>query len=494
MSRKIEEKSAEEIITESLVPEDEQPYDIPENWKWTKLGASFEVANEKWEPSKEDNKIYIGLEDMIKGGGISSTGTTENVKSTKTVFKSGYVLYGKLRPYLNKHSMVNFDGVCSTDILVLRGNELFASKLFDKFLSLPQVIEYASNNSQGINLPRVSPSTFLNMPLPLPPIPEQKRIVDKLESMLGKINEARELIEQAQETFKERKSTILSKALRGELTAKWRDENTSIAKENLIQNVIFEKNQVSKKNSYQIGQINEPYTIPDSWQWFKLDDVCGKITDGTHHSPKSFDKGQYMYVTAKNIKEKGLLLDNITYVDEKVHREIYNRCDVKYEDVLYIKDGATTGIATVNTLEKEFSLLSSVGVLRPLKKTLLPKYLAFNLNSPETKNRMLSEIAGIAITRLTLIKIKNSVIPIPPLEEQKEIVRIVEHLLSLENEAKELIDNMEDELNLLEKSILSKAFRGELGTNNPEENSPLTPLLKSEGDKEGEQLELSLTS
>jgi type I restriction enzyme S subunit len=167
MSRKIEEKSAEEIITESLVPEDEQPYDIPENWKWTKLGASFEVANEKWEPSKEDNKIYIGLEDMIKGGGISSTGTTENVKSTKTVFKSGYVLYGKLRPYLNKHSMVNFDGVCSTDILVLRGNELFASKLFDKFLSLPQVIEYASNNSQGINLPRVSPSTFLNMPLPL---------------------------------------------------------------------------------------------------------------------------------------------------------------------------------------------------------------------------------------------------------------------------------------------------------------------------------------
>ena len=101
------------------------------------------------------------------------------------------------------------------------------------------------------------------------------------------------------------------------------------------------------------------------WQTARLGEICAKITDGTHHSPPNHPSGAFKYITAKNIKPWGLDLTDITYVDTSTHREIYARCDVEKGDILYIKDGATTGRAALNTLDEEFSLLSSVGVLRP---------------------------------------------------------------------------------------------------------------------------------
>ena len=199
----------------------------------------------------------------------------------------------------------------------------------------------------------------------------------------------------------------------------------------------------------------------EEWETVKLKDVCEKITDGTHHSPQSFDAGEYMYVTAKNIKEYGIDLNNITYVSKDVHDEIYSRCDVRYGDVLYIKDGATTGIATVNTIEEQFSLLSSVAVLRPVAERLDARYLTYNLNSAETKAMMINNMSGNAITRLTLKKIKDAEIMICSLHEQQEIVRILDELLAKEQQITALAEAVLDEIEATKKSILAKAFRGE---------------------------------
>lgn len=94
--------------------------------------------------------------------------------------------------------------------------------------------------------------------------------------------------------------------------------------------------------------VDEPFPIPASWAWVRLPRVLKKLTDGTHHSPPNGPSGEFMYVTAKNIKSNGVLLDGITYVTKQVHDEIYSRCDPSFGDVLYIKDGATAGIATIN--------------------------------------------------------------------------------------------------------------------------------------------------
>lgn len=161
--------------------------------------------------------------------------------------------------------------------------------------------------------------------------------------------------------------------------------------------------------------------IDPAWPLVKLGEVCERIMDGTHYSPENGEAGAKLYVTAKNIKENGIDLSSVTYITEDAHRSIYGKCPVQYGDVLYIKDGATAGVATINTLDEEFSLLSSVAVMRGRKTQLSNNYLYYYLNSDSGKRNMLQYVGGVAITRLTLTKLNNVVIPLPPIDLQQQI-------------------------------------------------------------------------
>lgn len=193
----------------------------------------------------------------------------------------------------------------------------------------------------------------------------------------------------------------------------------------------------------------------------RLGDVCQKITDGTHHSPVNGSAGAYKYVTAKNIKPWGLDLSDITFVDEETHREIFARCDVQPNDVLLIKDGATTGRVAVNTLREPFSLLSSVGVLRP-GPSLESKYLAYALQTPAVQDAMLAKMSGVAITRLTLKKIKDLEIPIVGLDEQQQVVAELEKQFSRLDEAVANLQRVKANLKRYKASVLKAAVEGRL--------------------------------
>ena len=135
-------------------------------------------------------------------------------------------------------------------------------------------------------------------------------------------------------------------------------------------------------------------------------------------------------MTAKNIKTEGILLDGITYVTKEVHEEIYSRCDPSFGDVLYIKDGATTGIATINQLKEPFSMLSSVALLKP-SEAVFNRYLLWAMRSPFFYAETRGAMKGAAITRVTLSAMASSLLPLPPLAEQKRIVAKVDELMAL---------------------------------------------------------------
>lgn len=440
MPKKKTALTIEERLQQALVPAEEQPYEVPENWVWVRLGAVCYASKEKSNDFSNEIK-YIGLEHLEKDKGIVGFSSADKVKSTKNAFQEGQILYGRLRPYLNKHDIASFSGVCSTDILVFEASVLVANVLVDKFFNLPFFIEYVVANSKGINLPRVSEETVLNTTFPLPPLLEQQRIVERIKELFAKLDEAKERLQEVANSFAVRKAAILHKAFTGELTKQWRWEN---------------------------GVSDE------SWEEKKLEEVCSKITDGTHNSPTNSLSGEYMYVTAKNIKDTGIDLSNITYVTKEVHKEIYSRCDVIYGDVLYIKDGATAGIATINTLKEEFSMLSSVALIRTDLKLAKNEFVKDYLNY--RKKEILKNISGSAITRLTLSKIKDILIPLPTLPEQHEIVRLIDDLLARERAAQQAAEQALASIDLMKKSILARAFRGELGTNKASEASALELL------------------
>ncbi|WP_417767032.1 restriction endonuclease subunit S [Stappia sp.] len=201
--------------------------------------------------------------------------------------------------------------------------------------------------------------------------------------------------------------------------------------------------------------------LPKGWVEGELNYVCDLITDGTHHSPSNGQIGEFKYVTAKNIKRHGLDLTNISFVDRETHQTIYKRCPVRKGDVLYIKDGATTGLAIVNPLSEEFSMLSSVALIRPAE-LLDAHFLKCQLNSPELFARMTGDMTGSAIRRLTLTTIGRQKVCVPPLAEQKRIVAKLDALSARSTRARDALARIDTLVKRYKQAVLSKAFLGEL--------------------------------
>ena len=454
MPKKKTALTIEERLQQALVPAEEQPYEVPENWVWTYISSGFDVTSSKrvhksdWlsegipfyrtrelvklsEQGYVDNELFIS-EDLYKTfkkefgvpqkndlliSGVGTIGVPYVISDEKEFyFKDGNVIWLK-----NK-------GVFDASYMYYLYKTVFIDNQIHSMSAGTTVDTYTIINAK-------------NTIIPLPPLLEQQRIVERIEELFAKLDEAKERLQEVANSFAVRKAAILHKAFTGELTQQWRREN---------------------------GVSDE------SWEEKKLEEVCSKITDGTHNSPTNSLSGEYMYVTAKNIKDTGIDLSNITYVTKEVHKEIYSRCDVIYGDVLYIKDGATAGIATINTLKEEFSMLSSVALIRTDLKLAKNEFVKDYLNY--RKKEILKNISGSAITRLTLSKIKDILIPLPTLPEQHEIVRLIDDLLARERSAQQATEQALASIDLMKKSILARAFRGELGTNKASEASALELL------------------
>lgn len=440
------ELTIEEKLQNALVPKEEQPYKIPSNWCWSywkycgKFIAGNGFKNIYQGFTQYDIPYYkVGSLKFCDEGNylIDETNTINEeirtkLKAVKIPVNS--IIFAKIGEAikLNRRCLNKIECCIDNNLMAFISEKYFYKYIFYWTKSLNF---YELTNATTV--PALRKTDLENIPIPLPPINEQQRIVNRIESLFVKLDRAKELIENTLAQFEQNKMAILHKAFTGELTAKWRKEN----------NIDL-----------------------SSWQDYQLKDICEKITDGTHNSPINTDLGDYMYITAKNIKEEGIDLSKITYVSSDIHEKIYARCNVEFGDVLYIKDGATTGIATINTIKEQFSLLSSVAVLKPKKNKLLAKYLVYKFNSNEVRNMMINNMSGVAITRLTLTKIKQAKMKFPTIEEQQEIVNILDKLLAKYNKIKNLEQQLE-KIELLKKAILAKAFRGELGTNNPDEES-----------------------
>jgi type I restriction enzyme S subunit len=261
----------------------------------------------------------------------------------------------------------------------------------------------------------INKSQIEDILIPLPPLPEQQRIVSILDRCFTAIDKAKANAEQNLKNAKELFESYLQD--------------------------VFEKK-------------------GEGWVHVRLGDIC-LINDGTHFSPKNSSIGDYMYITAKNIKPYYIDLSNVSLVSAEDHKVIFSRCSPRKGDVLYIKDGATAGVATVNTIDQEFSLLSSVALLK-CSSTILNTFLVYYMNSSVGKKNFLGYIDGAAITRLTLEKIKNIGFAIPSFEKQQNIVLNLDSIRSESQKLEAIYQQKIKDLEELKKSILQKAFSGEL--------------------------------
>lgn len=473
MAKKVKvEKTQEELMNEALVPEDEQPYEIPKNWDWVKVKSLCEIVrgvNYKKEDIENEPSLNNCL--ILRGGNIQSgdiVDASDNVYipkslvANKQLLREGDVIIVAStgsKTVIGKAATSNCDytdksfGAFLSLIRPININKIFFGHYFQTLMYRNKISEL----STGININNIKREFIENLTFPLPPLPEQKRIVDKLESMLGKINESRELIEQAKETFKTRKSSILAKAFSGELTAKWREEHLDDSQKEWkltrfgeVINTIQAGKSFTCLERPPIGdEIGVLKVSSVSWNIYQ-EEESKTCQDPTKVNPNYFvNEGDFLISRANTIELVGACV-----IAKNVTKKIM--------------------------LSDKILRINFVGAIK--------EYILFFLQSKSGRKEIESKSTGnqLSMRNISQNNLKDIIFSLPSLEEQKEIVKIVEHLLSHEDQAKELIANMEDELNLLEKSILSKAFRGELGTNNLEETLSLSSVLNSKI----EQLEL----
>ena len=430
----------EEKLAQALIPEGEQPYRVPENWCWTTLKnvSNIVMGQSPAGTDTTDDPSYIpligGAADM---GALYPKATRYTKVPTKISHAEDIILC--IRATLGRPIYSDGEYCLGRGVAAIRSTIL--SKEFLRFFFIDQE-QYLYDNATGTTFAQINSDTLSQMPIALPPLAEQQRIVNRIEYLFAKLDEAKEKAQSVLDSFETRKAAILHKAFNGELTAKWREE--------------------CNKTSHQSVDIT-------------LNDLCTKITDGFHNSPVPTESG-YPYVMAGNVHETGIDYYNGLYMDEKNHRELYNKAHPEKGDILIVNIGASTGRSAMIDVDFEFSF-KNCAILKLKKEQVNSKYILYYIWL--RKDYLLKEVTrGGAQPFLSLKMLKGISVPMVDLSEQQEIVHILDSLFAKEQQAKEAAEAVLEKIDLLKKSILARAFRGELGTNDPSEESAVE-LLKS---------------
>lgn len=305
------------------------------------------------------------------------TAAEQGAISGKYLVEPGDVIYSKIRPYLRKAHLATFPALCSADMYPLRPKAGVDPVFVLNTILSESFTSFAVSASMRSGIPKINRGELGEYRLRTPSTDEQAAIG----GVLADVDQSVVALEQ--------------------LIAKKRD-----IKQGMMQQLL--------------GQASGPSSRSLAFQERRLDDVAVKIQDGTHFSPV-VGGTDYRYVTSRNIGRGVMRLDQVETVSATEHRKIYARCDPRFGDLLLTKDGANTGNVALNPFREEISLLSSVAFIRCDPRRAVEGYLLQYLLSEPGRQQLKDAMAGNAITRLTLAKIRNLVVPLPPVGDQHAI-------------------------------------------------------------------------
>lgn len=457
---KKEKLSLEELLEQALVKDDDKPYEVPNNWVWTKLGACTYLRRgasprpiNAFITEAGDGVNWIRIGDANTGKYLNSTKfkiTGEGAKKSVFLQKGSLILSNSMsfgRPYI-----LDCDGCVHDGWLAITfyNNSINKEFLYYALLSSTWYFEQVAVGTavRNLNIDRVA-----HLPISLPPLPEQQRIVNLIEYLFEKLDSAKEFAKKALDLFENRKSAILHKAFTGELTAKWREESGTISK--------------------KLTKIEEvPFEIPKEWVWLSLQELVYILGDGLHGTPNYSETGEYYFVNGNNLRDGRIEIKPVTK-QVSTSEFLKYRKNFSTNTVLVSINGTLGNVAIYNN---EQIVLGKSACYFNLMDNYNKFYIKYFLQTLFFKNYANSMATGSTIKNLSLKSMRNLPVPVPLLPEQQEVVRILDEMLENELRAKELCDVI-DNIDLMKKSILARAFRGELSTNNPDEESALE-LLK----------------
>jgi type I restriction enzyme, S subunit len=482
--------------------------DLPDGWIWSELSELAALIN------GDRGKNYPNRSALVEVGiPFINAGHLENgiiqMPEMNYISEERFNLLGSgkvkpkdilycLRGSLGKIAIVKDiqRGAIASSLVIIRPFDYSDPEYLFYFLISPLGKSEITKYDNGSAQPNLSAGNVSTYSIPLPPLNEQRRIVSTIEQLTDRSNKARTALEDVPKLIEQFRQSVLAAAFRGDLTADWREKNPDIepASELLERIKIdrrkrWEEAELEKmkaqgkepKDDKWKGKYKEPEllvssllpNLPNSWSWLPVEMISTKVVDGVHQKPNYIEKG-IPFVTVKNLTAgEGISFDNLNYISLEDHTEFIKRANPEKGDVLISKDG-TLGVIRLVRTDKIFSIFVSVALVKPVNYAM-SEYLELAFSAPQMQKQMLG--TGSGLQHIHLQDLRKYAVPVAPLREQKEIIKRVRQKLAVIDSLVSGYKDTFDYFNQLDRSILAKAFRGELVPQDPNDE-PAAVLLE----------------
>ncbi|CAN7485301.1 hypothetical protein [Rhizobacter sp. LjRoot28] len=464
-------------------------FPLPASWTWCQLGDVVDYGStDKAEPSELGSGDWIlELEDIEKDTSRllqRATFQMRQSKSTKNRFQAGDVLYGKLRPYLNKVVHADAGGFCTTEIVPLRPPPEVNSRYLFHWLRHPEFTGYVNEVSHGLSMPRLGTESGKQAPFVLAPIAEQKRIADKLDALLVGAGTCRDRLGCVPIILKRFRQAVLDSAMNGALTADWRAVQDFAETGTELTAMLSRRHELS--GGHKAGNAASPTedvhdlaveSLPTGWGLTTLRDAVEPdrpITYGILMPGPDLSDG-VPYVRVADFPNDRLDLSGIRRTSASMDAE-FKRSRLRTNDLLLSIRG-TVGRLVKIPPELDAANITQDSARLSIQPAMNGSFVLWYLRSDLAQSRMRRAIKGVAVRGINIGDVRAFQLPVPSRAEQDEIVRRIESLFALADVLDSRLATARAQVDRLTSALLVKAFRGELVPQDPNDE-PAEKLLE----------------
>lgn len=478
----------------------------PQGWIRTKLGEILPYGKcEKADPNDmPESSWLLELEDIERDTSkvIQRFKVGDRKpKSTKNRFEAGDVLYGKLRPYLNKIIVADKPGFCTTEIIPITPPKTVEGSFLYFWMRGEEFRTHVDRACYGVNMPRLGTKDGLAAPFLLPPLNEQRRIVAKVEELTARSRAAKEALDAIPPLLERFRQSVLAAAFRGDLTKRWREQNPDVEPASVLLERIRQERRQRWEEDYLAQQkakgktpkddkwkakYQEPEPVdttdlpelPEGWCWASTSEL-GQVQLGRQRSPKNHTGSNMVpYLRAANVTWGGLSFEDVKtmhFEPDEVERFKLRAGDI----LLGEASGSQFEVGKSGVWREELynccfqNTLIRVRPIFPEMADYLQRHYFRNANNGDFGRAS----KGTGIHHIGAQKLETWPVALPPLSEQSELVNSLDRMLSNMTNLASLLERTKDRRASLEQSILAKAFRGELVPQDPNDE-PASVLLE----------------
>lgn len=387
---------------------------------------------------------------------LTETRKFVEVRKGFTPFRDDDIIFAKITPCMENGKIAilsglrNGVGFGSTEFHVIRLPKELPRKYVFFYLVQEGFRKNAERNMTGSVGQRRVPTDYLKEAIiPLPPLPEQHRIVNKIEELFTQLDAGVDLLQKTKVLLNQYRQSVLKSAFEGKLTEEWRKKTKAL-----------------------------------DWQLFAIDHLSRKVTDGEHIRPNIQGKG-IPFLSAKNVRDNGVDFEECLFVSNSDAQKFRKRCDPEKGDLLIVSRGATVGRSCAVDTDQQFCLLGSVILIKPHSR-INSSFLSYILKSPQVKKRLINLSGSTAQQAIYIRDIKSLKIPLPSSTEQDLIVDLLDRHTSNIAKTEAEVARALSICSSLKSSILAKAFQGKLVPQDPADEPASRLLERLKAQRSGE--------